>query len=205
MKKTVVLHLLFGSFIFNGSIAVNLFIRCSVILKVGTISWSHCLFCTYLLAGVGRRLFAYACIQNVFSFNFRNSYKSFLLLVSFLAFHAVFLKWSPYVSSLHGFRVLPTTKHNKETSWSASVSNAKFMSVVITFPLLNEKSELWRIALEITCPMPYKAIFLLEKIVQLHDNFGHALAAPTLTELIIVFAVSAFLYAREFFRQKRQA
>lgn len=159
MKKTVVLHLLFGSFIFNGAIVVHLFIRCSVILKVGPISWSHCLFCTYLLAGVGRRLFAYAYLQNVFSFNFRNSYKSFLLLVSFLAFHAVFLKWSPYVSSLHGFRVLPTTKHDKETSWSASVSNAKFMSVVITFPLLNEKSELWRIALEITCPMPYKVIF----------------------------------------------
>lgn len=59
MKKMVVLYLLFGSFIFNGVIVVNLFIRCSVILKVGLILWFYCLFCIYLLVGVGRCLFVY--------------------------------------------------------------------------------------------------------------------------------------------------
>ena len=38
MKNAVVLHLLFSSFIFNGSIVVNLFVRCCLILKVGPIS-----------------------------------------------------------------------------------------------------------------------------------------------------------------------
>lgn len=107
MKKTTILHLLFGSFIFNGSI-VDLFIRRNVILKVGPISLLIVqLFISGILKGV--------ClpIYNLFSVYIKLS--QFLVYLSsdvvFSVFRAVlFLKWS---TCLPVFRVLRTTKHYK--------------------------------------------------------------------------------------------
>lgn len=86
MKKTTILHFLSDSFIFNGSIG-NLFIRCSVILKVGPSSWSYYPL-QYFISCTSKGAFTY--LQYVFSFNFRNFNYSFLLLAVFSAFRAVF-------------------------------------------------------------------------------------------------------------------